>query len=51
MRSEQEEKRLLQEKLNGLQRHFEVSAPGSEDKSELEKMKKLKEKLKVQKKK
>ena len=35
LRNEQEEKRLLQEKLDSLQKHFSHGAPGSEDKSEL----------------
>jgi hypothetical protein len=37
--------------LNNLQRHFEQKGPDKSEEKELEKMKKLKEKLKVQKKK
>lgn len=52
LRNEQEEKRLLAEKLEGLQKVFEHGAgPANEDKSELQRIKKLKQKLKVQKKK
>lgn len=49
LRSEQEEKQLLKEKLDSLQKVFEHRAPATEDKSELERIKKLKEKLKAQK--
>jgi hypothetical protein len=37
--------------LENLQKHFEHNAPDNTDQSELEKMQKLKEKLKAQKKK
>ena len=51
LKNEQEEKRLLEEKLEGLQKVFSHNAPGKDDKNELERIKKLKEKLKIQKKK
>lgn len=35
LRNEQEEKKLLREKLEGLQQNFEVKNPDKEDKSEM----------------
>ena len=49
--TEQEEKRLLQEKLQELEGNFEHKSPDKQEKKELEKLKKLKEKVKAQKKK
>ena len=51
LKNEQEEKILLQKKLEELQQNFQIKGPDSDDKSEMEKIKKLKEKLKQQKKK
>ena len=51
LRNEQEEKRLLREKLEQLQGNFQKKGTDSDDKNELQKIKKLKEKLKQQKKK
>ena len=51
LRSEQEEKALLQDKLSELQKHFETKGPAKSDEKELERIKKLKEKLKSQKRK
>jgi hypothetical protein len=42
---------MLRSKLERLQKNFDRKGPDNEDKSELEKLKKLKEKLKQQKKK
>ena len=50
LRSEQEEKIILQEKLLSLERHFETKGPNKGDEKELERIRKLKEKLKSQKK-